>query len=201
MRAVVQRVSRASVTVVGESVGEPAHETVGEIGAGLVALVGVTHADGPEQARKLAERIWHLRVMDDEQGVMNRSVADTTGAVLVVSQFTLYGDTSKGRRPSWLAAARPEQAEPLVQSGGRRATPARGHRGHRPVPDRDGGGARQRRPGHRASSTCERPVAAKSCRGEREAAPSGRTSRRSSTIDATSIAAARRMTGQSPKRR
>ena len=78
--------------------------------------MGVTHADGPEQARKLAERIWHLRVMDDEQGVMNRSVADTTGAVLVVSQFTLYGDTSKGRRPSWLAAARPEQAEPLVRA-------------------------------------------------------------------------------------
>ena len=116
MRAVVQRVSRASVTVVGETVREPAGETVGEIGAGLVALVGVTQADGPDQARMLAERIWHLRVMDDEQGVMNRSVADTTGAVLVVSQFTLYGDTSKGRRPSWLAAARPEQAEPLVQA-------------------------------------------------------------------------------------
>jgi D-tyrosyl-tRNA(Tyr) deacylase len=123
VRAVVQRVSRASVTVEGEAAGdaesEAADELAGEmaraIGAGLVALVGVTHTDGPGQARKLAERIWHLRVMDDEQGVMNRSVADTTGAVLVVSQFTLYGDTSKGRRPSWLAAARPEQAEPLVQ--------------------------------------------------------------------------------------
>jgi D-tyrosyl-tRNA(Tyr) deacylase len=119
VRAVVQRVSRASVTVPGERVGgpagQPAGAVVGEIGAGLLALVGVTHGDGPEQARKLAERIWRLRVMDDEQGVMNRSVADTTGAVLVVSQFTLYGDTSKGRRPSWLAAARPEQAEPLVQ--------------------------------------------------------------------------------------
>jgi D-tyrosyl-tRNA(Tyr) deacylase len=111
VRAVVQRVSRASVTVDAEAT----KETVGEIGAGLVALVGVTHGDGPEQARKLAERIWHLRVMDDEQGVMNRSLADTTRAVLVVSQFTLYGDTSKGRRPSWLAAARPEQAEPLVR--------------------------------------------------------------------------------------
>ena len=96
----------------------------GEIGAGLCALVGVTHTDTPTQARKLAERIWHLRVMDDDDGVMNRSVADTTGAVLVVSQFTLYGDTSRGRRPSWLAAARPEQAEPLVRRGGRRATPA-----------------------------------------------------------------------------
>jgi len=116
VRAVVQRVSRASVTADGEPAGQPASEIVGEIGAGLVALVGVTHADGPEQARKLAERIWHLRVMDDEGGVMNRSVADTTGAVLVVSQFTLYGDTSRGRRPSWIAAARPEQAEPLVDA-------------------------------------------------------------------------------------
>jgi D-tyrosyl-tRNA(Tyr) deacylase len=106
MRAVVQRVRSASVTVAGE--------VVGEIGQGLCALVGVTHDDQPEQARKLAEKIWHLRVMDDEAGVMNRSVADTTRAVLVVSQFTLYGDTSAGRRPSWIAAARPEHAEPLV---------------------------------------------------------------------------------------
>ena len=108
MRAVVQRVTRASVTVDGE--------VVGAIGAGLLALVGVTHDDTEAQAHKLAERIWHLRVLDDEAGVMNRSVADRTGAVLVVSQFTLYGDTSRGRRPSWIAAARPEQAEPLVQA-------------------------------------------------------------------------------------
>ena len=67
-------------------------------------------------ASALADKVWHLRVMDDDDGVMNRSVADTTGAVLVVSQFTLYGDTSRGRRPSWLAAARPEQAEPLVDA-------------------------------------------------------------------------------------
>jgi D-tyrosyl-tRNA(Tyr) deacylase len=106
MRALVQRVARARVTVAGE--------VVGEIGAGLCALVGVTHTDDPARARKLAERIWHLRVIDDDDGVMNRSVADTTRAVLVVSQFTLYGDTSGGRRPSWSAAARPEQAEPLV---------------------------------------------------------------------------------------
>lgn len=79
-------------------------------------LVGVTHTDRPEQARKLAEKVWHLRVMDDELGVMNRSVADTTREVLVVSQFTLYGDTSAGRRPSWIAAARPEHAEPLVEA-------------------------------------------------------------------------------------
>ena len=108
MRGLVQRVRRAAVTVDGE--------VVGRIGAGLCAFVGVTHTDTAVEARKLAERIWHLRVMDDDAGVMNRSVADTTGAVLVVSQFTLYGDTSRGRRPSWIAAAPPEQAEPLVQA-------------------------------------------------------------------------------------
>jgi D-tyrosyl-tRNA(Tyr) deacylase len=108
MRGLVQRVRSASVTVDGE--------VVGAIGAGLCVLVGVTHSDEPAHARKLAEKIWHLRVMDDEAGVMNRSVADAGGEVLVVSQFTLYGDASAGRRPSWIAAARPEQAEPLVQT-------------------------------------------------------------------------------------
>ncbi|MEN9645852.1 MAG: hypothetical protein RL238_2521 [Actinomycetota bacterium] len=108
MRGLVQRVQRASVTVAGE--------TVGEIGQGLCVLVGVTHDDTAAHAVKLAEKIWHLRVMDDDDGVMNRSVADTTREVLVVSQFTLYGDTSAGRRPSWIAAARPEHAEPLVQA-------------------------------------------------------------------------------------
>ena len=108
MRAVVQRVSRASVEVDGASVGE--------IGAGLFALVGVTHDDGPEEAAKLAGKIAHLRVFDDEAGVMNRSALEVGGAVLVVSQFTLYGDTVKGRRPSWIAAARPEHAEPLVSA-------------------------------------------------------------------------------------
>jgi D-aminoacyl-tRNA deacylase len=108
MRAVVQRVSRADVTVAGE--------TVGEIGHGLCVLVGVTHSDTEAEARRLADKIWHLRVMDDDDGVMNRSVADTTKAVLVVSQFTLYGDTSGGRRPSWIAAARPERAQPLVET-------------------------------------------------------------------------------------
>jgi D-aminoacyl-tRNA deacylase len=106
MRSVVQRVSRASVRVDGEEVGA--------IGPGLLTLVGVTHDDGPSEARKMAEKIWYLRVMDDEAGVMNRSIADTTREVLVVSQFTLYGDTSGGRRPSWIKAARPEHAEPLV---------------------------------------------------------------------------------------
>lgn len=108
VRAVVQRVRSAEVTVGGEQVGA--------IGPGLCVLVGVTHDDGEAQALKLADKIWHLRVMDDDAGVMNRSVADTTRAVLVVSQFTLYGDTSAGRRPSWIAAARPAHAEPLVDA-------------------------------------------------------------------------------------
>jgi D-aminoacyl-tRNA deacylase len=106
VRAVVQRVRQARVTV--------ASEIVGEIGAGLCVLVGVTHDDGPEEADRLADKVWNLRVFDDENGVMNRAVADAGGAVLVVSQFTLYGETSRGRRPSWIAAARPEHAEPLV---------------------------------------------------------------------------------------
>lgn len=112
MRGLVQRVSSAKVTVLGET----ADEIVGEIGAGLCVLVGVTHDDTTAQAHKLAEKIWHLRILDDAEGVMNRSVADTGGQVLVVSQFTLYGDTSGGRRPSWIAAARPEHAEPMVQA-------------------------------------------------------------------------------------
>jgi D-tyrosyl-tRNA(Tyr) deacylase len=107
MRALVQRVTEATVTV--------DDEVVGAIGAGLCALVGVTHADEPAHARALAEKLWHLRVMPDDDGVMNRSVAETTGQLLVVSQFTLYGDTSRGRRPSWIDAARPEQAEPLIE--------------------------------------------------------------------------------------
>jgi D-tyrosyl-tRNA(Tyr) deacylase len=108
MRGLVQRVARAEVFVEGQSVGA--------IGAGLCVLVGVTHHDDLASAQKLADKIWTLRVMDDDAGVMNRSVADTTGEVLVVSQFTLYGDTSGGRRPSWINAARPEHAEPLVQA-------------------------------------------------------------------------------------
>jgi D-aminoacyl-tRNA deacylase len=91
-------------------------EAIGSIGPGLCVLVGVTHSDGPPQASRLAGKLWHLRIMDDADGVMNRSVAETTRSLLVVSQFTLYGDTSGGRRPSWIAAARPEQAEPLVEA-------------------------------------------------------------------------------------
>jgi D-aminoacyl-tRNA deacylase len=91
-------------------------KTVGAIGPGLLALVGVTHEDDEASAVKLAGKIAHLRIFDDDQGAMNRSVLDTGGAVLVVSQFTLYGDTSRGRRPSWIAAAQPEAAEPLVDA-------------------------------------------------------------------------------------
>jgi D-aminoacyl-tRNA deacylase len=106
VRAVVQRVSRARVSVDGE--------VIGAIGAGLCVLVGVTHRDQPAAAQRLAEKLWRLRILDDDAGVMNRSAADAGAELLVVSQFTLYGDTGRGRRPSWVAAARPEQAEPLV---------------------------------------------------------------------------------------
>ena len=106
VRAVVQRVTQASVTSNGVEVGS--------IGPGLCVLVGVTHDDTAAAAVKLAEKLWFLRIMPDDAGVMNRSVADTSRALLVVSQFTLYGDTSGGRRPSWIAAAKPDHAEPLI---------------------------------------------------------------------------------------
>ena len=107
MRGLVQRVSRATVTVDGE--------VTGEIGPGILLLVGVTHDDTEAQAVKLADKVWNLRIFDDEDGVMNRSAADEGLEILVVSQFTLYGDTRKGRRPGYSEAARPEYAEPLVQ--------------------------------------------------------------------------------------
>ena len=107
MRGLVQRVTEASVRV--------DDELVGAIGPGVLLLVGVTHDDTEHRARRLAEKVWHLRIFDDADGVMNRSVADASGSVLVVSQFTLYGDTRRGRRPGWSAAARPEQAEVLVE--------------------------------------------------------------------------------------
>ncbi|HEX7276023.1 MAG TPA: D-aminoacyl-tRNA deacylase [Acidimicrobiales bacterium] len=108
MRAVVQRVLEARVRVDGDPVGE--------IGPGLCVLVGVTHDDVEATAHAMAKKLWHLRIFGDAEGVMNRSVADTGGAVLVVSQFTLYGDTSRGRRPSWVAAAPGPVAEPLVDA-------------------------------------------------------------------------------------
>ncbi len=113
MRVLLQRVTEARVTVGGEVVGEIAP------GPGLVLLVGVTHGDGERDADRLAAKVANLRVFDDEAGVMNRSALDRLAAgepvgVLVVSQFTLYGDARKGRRPSWIAAAPPAVAEPLV---------------------------------------------------------------------------------------
>jgi D-tyrosyl-tRNA(Tyr) deacylase len=121
MRALIQRVERAAVRVMAGStaaagVDRAGATTVGEIGPGLCVFVGVTHDDDEAAARKLADKIWNLRVFDDDEGVMNRALSDGCGDVLVVSQFTLYGDTSKGRRPSWIAAARPDVAEPLVDA-------------------------------------------------------------------------------------
>lgn len=107
MRAVIQTVSRASVTV--------DDEVVGAIGRGLLVLVGVTHSDTPEQARTLARKVHELRILDDERSVADSAaVGGDTAAVLAVSQFTLYGDARKGRRPTWSAAAPAELAEPLV---------------------------------------------------------------------------------------
>ena len=108
VRALVQRVTSAAVTVEGE--------VVGAIGPGLLAFIGVTHSDDEAAARKLADRVYGLRVFADEAGVMNLSAADVGAEILVVSQFTLYADTSRGRRPSWAEAAKPEQAEPLIEA-------------------------------------------------------------------------------------
>ncbi|HRQ14851.1 MAG TPA: D-aminoacyl-tRNA deacylase [Promineifilum sp.] len=106
MRALIQRVSHAGVTVDGR--------VTGQIGRGFVVLLGITHGDGRAEADWLAGKIVGLRVFDDDAGKMNRSLADVGGALLVVSQFTLYGDARKGRRPSFTDAAAPEVAEPLV---------------------------------------------------------------------------------------
>ena len=105
MRALVQRCTEAWVT--------SDRVEVGRIDAGLCVLVGMTHTDDAATATKMADKLWNLRIMDDEDGVMNLSVADTTRSLLLVSQFTLYGDARKGRRPTWIDAARPGHAEPL----------------------------------------------------------------------------------------
>jgi D-tyrosyl-tRNA(Tyr) deacylase len=107
MRAVVQRVSKASVTVDGE--------VVGAIGPGMMVLLGVTHDDGQAEAEWLARKIAGLRIFEDSAGKLNLSLLDVEGQALVVSQFTLYADARKGRRPSFVDAARPEVAEPLVR--------------------------------------------------------------------------------------
>jgi D-aminoacyl-tRNA deacylase len=107
VRAVLQRVTRASVRVGGE--------TRGEIGSGLVVLLGVARDDTERDARYLVEKIAALRIFDDSEGRMNLSVVDVGAAILVVSQFTLYGDARRGRRPSWSEAAAPEVAEPVYE--------------------------------------------------------------------------------------
>lgn len=107
MRAVVQRVTRARVTVDGR--------TTGEIGPGLVVLLAVGENDTPDTARAMAEKVVHLRIFNDDQAKMNRSVVDVGGAVLAVSQFTLYGDARGQRRPSFLEAAPPEQGRRLYE--------------------------------------------------------------------------------------
>lgn len=111
MRALVQRVTEASVSCLEPDGGR---EVTGDIGRGLVVLVGVTHDDTDTQAKRLADKVWHLRVFDDADGTMNLAAADIGAEVLVVSQFTLYADVARGRRPSYVAAARPEHAAPLV---------------------------------------------------------------------------------------
>ena len=108
MRVVLQRVSRAAVRV--------GDETVGAIGPGLVAFVGVAEGDGEERARRLAAKTAELRIFSDAEGRFNLSLLDTGGEALVISQFTLHADTRRGRRPSFVAAARPEDAEPLVEA-------------------------------------------------------------------------------------
>ena len=108
MRAVLQRVSRARVRV--------GDEVTGEIGRGLLVLLGVAQGDTAEQARWLAEKVVGLRIFPDDEGKMNRDVTEAGGAVLVVSQFTLYGDCRKGRRPSFIEAAPPETAIPLYET-------------------------------------------------------------------------------------
>jgi len=108
MRAVVQRVSRASVVIDGE--------TVGAINVGFAVLLGVTHDDTPESAKWLAEKIAGLRIFNDADGKMNRDLSDVGGSMLIVSQFTLYGDCSKGKRPSFIGAAPPAIAIPLYEA-------------------------------------------------------------------------------------
>jgi D-tyrosyl-tRNA(Tyr) deacylase len=106
MRALIQRVSQASVTV--------DQQTISSIGNGLLILLGIGHDDGEEQTRFLADKVANLRIFDDEQGKTNLSVMDVKGEAIVVSQFTLYANTQKGRRPSFIEAAMPDVAEPLV---------------------------------------------------------------------------------------
>lgn len=108
MRVILQRSKRASVTVAGE--------VTGAIDSGYVLLVGITHEDTVEDAKYVAKKVAEMRLFEDEEGKMNRSIFEAGGDILSISQFTLYGDIKKGRRPSFIAAARPETAEPLWQA-------------------------------------------------------------------------------------
>ena len=107
MRCVVQRVTEASVTVNGE--------TVGAVGPGLMVLIGVSTEDTDADLKYMAEKVPNLRIFDDENGVMNRSVIDVGGSILAVSQFTLYGDARGGRRPSYIRAAKPDEANTMYE--------------------------------------------------------------------------------------
>ena len=107
MRAVVQRVTQASVTV--------ENETVGAIGSGVMVLVGVSKEDTDKDLKYIVEKVMNLRIFDDENGVMNKSVEDVGGAILAVSQFTLYGDARNGRRPGYFRAAKPAMADEMYQ--------------------------------------------------------------------------------------
>jgi len=107
LRALVQRVSEASVEVEGS--------VIGAISKGLLIFIGITHSDSKEVAKKLANKVIGLRIFEDQNGQMNFSTKDVSGEFLVVSQFTLYGNVDSGRRPGWTEAARPEQAEPLIE--------------------------------------------------------------------------------------
>jgi D-tyrosyl-tRNA(Tyr) deacylase len=108
MRIVLQRVTRASVSIAGR--------TVGRIDRGFCLLLGITHGDGVAEADWLADKVAGLRLFNDADGKMNLGLAEVGGSVLVISQFTIYGDASKGRRPSFIAAARPEEAVPLYEA-------------------------------------------------------------------------------------
>ena len=141
MRILVQRVTSASVTVGGDVVG-----AITPDGQGLLALVGVTHTDDAAKALRLAEKLWQLRILDDE-----KSASDVGAPILVVSQFTLYANTAKGRRPTWNAAAPGAVAEPLVTAFADALRGLGAARGNRRVRRRHAGRARQRRTGDRAA--------------------------------------------------
>lgn len=141
MRVLVQRVTSARVTVAGEVVGEITPAT-----QGLLALVGVTHDDEPAKAQRLAEKLWQLRILDGE-----KSASDIGAPILVVSQFTLYGNTTKGRRPTWNAAAPGGRRRAVGRRVRRRAARAGGARADRRVRRRHGRRTRQRRSGDGAA--------------------------------------------------